>query len=234
MSSKKNTKLLFEGWRKFLSESEISEEQMSKVVRVFDFDGTLFQVPLDKEPLKNPFFFLMLNHEGRRKYFSKLGDTSSYIKQRVASLLEPSSHIISRISSFGEPKSPEYLVALIQKNDKPFEKFLEACGISADEQSIKKYFRKAPNSSDAKKEFIIDVLGEANVNPENVHIAGNKAENSKAVFAEKIASQNPDTKFEVYGDDELDVAKMRNGLVAGGAKEVAENIVTGESITPKK
>ena len=47
MSSKKDTKLLFEGWRKFLSESEISlegtVEDDQKVISVFDFDGTLVE-----------------------------------------------------------------------------------------------------------------------------------------------------------------------------------------------
>lgn len=64
MSNRKDTKLLFEGWRKFLTESEIKlkseaeeaaespESESKKIIRVYDFDNTLVEkIGVDPEEL---------------------------------------------------------------------------------------------------------------------------------------------------------------------------------------
>ena len=81
MSSKKDTKLLFEGWRKFLSESEISlegtVEDDQKVISVFDFDGTLVEsANIDVDACLQ---YVLENAE-------KIGDKINYGKNKCISI----------------------------------------------------------------------------------------------------------------------------------------------------
>lgn len=240
--SNKETKVLVEGFRMFLKNKlseapEQGELDFSKkaaattggTINIVDFGGTVFQPT--NEILKNPFFFLMLSHEGRRKYFSALKKSGSAVVNTT--LVTPVSHIVSRVSSFGEPKGPEYLVGLLQKNDPKLAAFLTAVGVPADEASIQKYFRKSPNAMSAMHEFIHDTLESSGVQipPENIHVTGNKSSDSKGVFTKEIAEANPSASYKVYGNEEKDVVAMRNGLTAGGASNVQTFLVSGTSIS---
>jgi hypothetical protein len=241
--SNKETKVLVEGFRVFLKSKQVAEGpahgelDFSKkaaapaggAINIVDFGGTVFQPT--NEILKNPFFFLMLNSDGRRKYFSAIGKSGRGISN--TQLVKPNSHIVSRVSSFGEPKGPEYLVGLLQKNDPKLGAFLSAVGIPADVASMTKYFRKSANTLSAMQEFIHDILAGAGVEIplENIHVTGNKSGDAKGVFTKAIAEANSGATFHVYGNDEGDVAAMRNGLNAGGAKNVQEFLVSGTSIS---
>ena len=238
--SNKETKVLVEGFRMFLK-NKLSEAPKPKenpaqmgldftakpkkaaktgnpsVVKIFDFGGTLFQPshPL----LKNPLFYLSLSPEGVQLFDKKLEGEGLNSAKANMDKVDSYSYVLSRVSSFGPNKDKAYFKGLLAKGDPKLKGFLELIGAPADETSIDKYFLDGNQTLDTMKQFIATMTG---IDPARVIVTSNTTGNSKGSEAEKIAKQNPGASFIVYDNDPSGLAMTRNGLEAGGARDVKE------------
>lgn len=221
MSSRKETKVLFEGWRRYLNEAEEKAEAgAEKSVHVYDFDGVLATFSPD---LKQKFF------EQSKKTGSKITGTEIQIKNTLAlgaSLLATAESVADHyveLSKAAEPyyiiskfSNPSYVLKLAYYDE--LRQFLESAGLD---------LREAPNAAPTKKSTVIkrylDRVGAGS--PSQIFIAGNTEAESKVAKAEAIPFKHKGEKvrYIVHGVDTVDGRKestmVKNGLINGGAEE---------------
>jgi hypothetical protein len=220
--SRKDTKLLFEGWRRYLTEAEepAAEGGAETAVHVYDFDGVLATFSPD---LKQKFF------EQSKAAGSKITGTEIQIKNTLAlgaSLLATAESVAENYVELAKPAEPYYIISKFSNPSyvlklayyDELRDFLEKNGLD---------LREAPNAAPTKKATVIkkylDRVG-AGV-PAQVLIAGNTAEESKVAKAEAIPSKHKgqNVRYVVHGTDTTDGRKestmMKNGLINAGAPE---------------
>jgi hypothetical protein len=154
--SLKETKLLLEGWRKFyLKEAEEpATEGGGKVVRIFDFDGTLVtpRVPTKYSYLlSNLFYVPFLNSD---KYDEVVNDLKEAVKKpenhnkEIEKLMNPSTdYIITAMSSIGlDKRITSYLLYQLSKQEGLFLGFARRVAGIQIESAYKKPEMLAPDA----------------------------------------------------------------------------------------
>jgi hypothetical protein len=150
-NSLKESKVLLEGWRKFLvKEAEEPKPEGGNVVRIFDFDGTLRLAPKEFPLLDNPFF--MTNITPYAKSLITKNETiqqSLRKNEELKDLIRPTDYVISSVASSGLPKGKQYFYELVKKGDAPvkdfFEKYLQVDISKIKEpKDLEKFFLLAP------------------------------------------------------------------------------------------
>ena len=220
--SHKDTKLLFEGWRRYLTEAEepAAEGGVETAVHVYDFDGVLATFSPD---LKQKFF------EQSKVAGSKITGTEIQIKNTLslgASLLATAESVAENYVELSKPAEPYYVISKFSNPSyvlklayyDELRDFLEKNGLD---------LREAPNSAPTKKATVIKkYFGRVGAGtPAQVLIAGNTAEESKVAKAEAIPSKHKgqNVRYIVHGTDTTDGRKestmMKNGLINAGAPE---------------
>lgn len=219
MSSRKETKILMEGWRSFLTEAE-EPAAAETSVHVYDFDGVLATFSPD---LKQKFF------EQSQAAGSKITGTEIQIKNTLAlgaSLLATAESVAQNYVELAKPAEPFYIISKFSNPTyvlklayyDELRDFLEKNGLD---------LREAPNAAPTKKATVIkNYLSRVGAGtPAQVLIAGNTAEESKVAKAEAIPGKHKgqNVRYIVHGVDTQDGRKestmMKNGLINAGAKE---------------
>lgn len=146
-NSIKQTKVLFEGFRRFaIREAEAEKPaEGGEIVRIFDFDGTLFE-PQD-EFFKNPLWRALLKSADYKKLMA-IGKQStnpevlSKLKETESDGKKIKSYVVSLVGSTGFPISAYKLIDLALKNDQGLNQFIQRI----DKESE---FEKAKNTVEA-------------------------------------------------------------------------------------
>ena len=150
-NSLKESKVLLEGWRKFLvKEAEEAKPEGGNVVRIFDFDGTLRLAPKDFPLLDNPFYMTNITPYAKSLITkNEIIQQGMKINKELKGLLRPTDYIISSVGSSGLPKGKKYFFQLLIKGDTLLEEFFKKY-LQIDPSTIKepkdleKYFLLAP------------------------------------------------------------------------------------------
>jgi len=173
-NSIKQSKLLLEGWRKFLvkeAEQPIAESG-GNVVRVFDFDGTLVTPKTQTKYshlLGNLFYVPFLNSA---KYDEVMNDLKEVAKNsanhntEIENLMNPSrDYIVTAMSSIGVDKPiTKYLLFQLAKNDPLFLDFARrVAGINVETS----YATPASNAEDGP-DIEPDILSEDAITQEEI------------------------------------------------------------------
>lgn len=223
MSSHKQTKLLFEGWRAFLKEADETQPAESsgaeKSVHVYDFDGVLATFSPD---LKQKFF------EQSQAAGSKITGTEIQIKNTLAlgaSLLATADSVADHYVELAKPAEPCYIITKFSNPSyvlklayyDELREFLEKNGLD---------LREAPNAAPTKKATVIKkYLERVGGTASQILVAGNTAEESKVAKAEAIPTKHKgeNVRYVVHGVDTQDGRKestmVKNGLINAGVKE---------------
>jgi hypothetical protein len=115
--SRQETKKLFNGWRSFLSESL---KARGKRIRIFDFDGTLYEPPPAVKAVGGAFnFYLPLFTDEAISRMADLheGDEGKFNKNIK---LTQNDYIVSLVSSGGFPKGEDAFLEYAKKKDRSF------------------------------------------------------------------------------------------------------------------
>lgn len=128
-NSRKESKLLLEGWRKFLvKEAEEPAKEGGNTIRIFDFDGTLVtpRTPTKYSKLLGNLFYVPFLNSA--KYKEVMNELKAVAKDpanhntEIEKLMNPSKdYIVTAMSSIGIDKPiTQYLLFQLAKNDQMF------------------------------------------------------------------------------------------------------------------
>jgi hypothetical protein len=217
MSSRKETKLIFEGWRKHLTESKLPDDS---VVHIYDFDGVMGTF---SPTIKQKFF------EMSQDPANEITGTEVQIKNTIAlcaSLTAQAEDVADHYVELLKPASPYYVITkfsnpvYVQKV-KYYGKMLEFLAANG------MHMRENPNTTPQKKVTIIKKYLQKSgaASPEDIFVCGNTAEDSKQTKAEAIGlrHKSDNVKFMVHSantaDGKKEATMVKNGLVNAGIPE---------------
>lgn len=241
MSSRKETKVLFEGWRRFINEAE----EANQVVRIFDFDGTIFTPPDKFKLIKNAFYMGALKKDGINKLFTVVGSAlgESSRNPEYSSLNPSTDYIVSAVKSFGDKEfNAQYWHDLLINRNNILLDFLKnyldvsevgtlndpASQEKSQEKVLKavgKYFGKPDLDSvkTAKKSFIKKIVPE--IPDDHIFVVSNTEEDSKSWLIKKLVDQHPEgTHFAIFDKTSgkgSDHEKMMSALKVAQAEKAS-------------
>lgn len=209
MSSRKDTKVLIEGWRRYLTEAE------NKVIRIIDFDGTIFKPPADFAMIKNPFFMGALNDEGFEKVYLHVIEgmlEKNAINPEYANLNKKTDYVVSAVKSFGGGKPVDYWHTLLQKNDEKLVHFMKHyLKVEPTVENLKYFGQPSLDKTKAEKHnFIKQVTG---LPDDRIMVVSNKENDSKSSAVKKIVADNgTDAEYICVDNDKSDLDKMQSAV----------------------